>query len=1090
MKKLCFISLFLLAISVLSGQNNDNARIYFQTGNQGDVSKVAFLPDGKFAISAAQGSTMRLWELDTGREIATYDTIRASYTFALSPDGKMLACATDNSHLSIRDVMTGTEIVDLGYCYSNVVDFSPQGTQLAAFQPHSGKGYDETLTIYNSRTWQKTKSILVSNVNAQDERITQRTVNFTPDGKHILMRGKLPNETQVILINIATGDIVYTIEGLLQHTDIYVPSQSDIFAVENKNGIFFYDILTGEMVKHLTTTRFWNITFSNDGTKLFGRTLFQDKIQIFDVNSGDLIKSLSIRDQGYTRGIAVDQKNELILIGGTEGKFAVYDIEREQISLNLTSQIKKLYESHYLNDKQSLLYGTVRSVLKARIDSGSTILEYPLPEHQRLVKYAVSDDGAFLATYSRKNMFTVILLWDVQNGTVLNEWDIPDGSNPGYQNYHPFGDTISFSSNAKYIVLTNGQTCTVIDTNSGEIVFNVVKEGRSQLSEAEMAPNNRYLATTTNGTEVHDITSGNIIFSSNEGSEIPVKLFFSSDSHILYRLGRNGELTRFNIGTGTATVLNQYSNYLFKTFGGTVSPDGKYLYVGDLQTRGIKKIELATGRILYSSVKGHSTAIINVDISPDGSIIISCSNNSISFWDASTGEQLATSIIVKSGRFLSWTPNGFFSGDTNEIKNMVYLVKDMSSIAIEQFYNLFYRPDIVYAHMTANILPEFEKNIDIATLLQDDSLPPSVQIISPEIISESVERDIRVKIRVYDRGSGIGAIQILNGSNPVIISRASSRGLIPLQRNNSTEHNYPFIDFETLLTLRHGVNELHISAFDESNAIESRREQLHIAYNKEKALVKPQLHIATVAVQQYRDRALQLNYTLNDANTVLSSFKGQNTGLYGDINSYSLHEDSVTKSGFSDFFSKLSTSITSDDVFILYFAGHGITNSDDGEYYFLPHNFRYNGSRSISDQGISKSDILDSLLKIQAQKVILLFDTCNSGSFVSGPSSRGIAEKTAIDRLIRGVGRAVIMASSDDQVALEGIDNHGVFTYSLLEGLGGSADINKDAYVTIKELSTWIELSVPDITYDKWGYEQVPQSHMPTQDFPLFNISQ
>ena len=47
--------------------------------------------------------------------------------------------------------------------------------------------------------------------------------------------------------------------------------------------------------------------------------------------------------------------------------------------------------------------------------------------------------------------------------------------------------------------------------------------------------------------------------------------------------------------------------------------------------------------------------------------------------------------------------------------------------------------------------------------------------------------------------------------------------------------------------------------------------------------------------------------------------------------------------------------------------------------------------------------------------------------------------KTAINKLVRATGRATIVASSKDQVALEGYEGHGVFTYILLEALNGDA---------------------------------------------------
>jgi uncharacterized caspase-like protein len=83
------------------------------------------------------------------------------------------------------------------------------------------------------------------------------------------------------------------------------------------------------------------------------------------------------------------------------------------------------------------------------------------------------------------------------------------------------------------------------------------------------------------------------------------------------------------------------------------------------------------------------------------------------------------------------------------------------------------------------------------------------------------------------------------------------------------------------------------------------------------------------------------------------------------------------------------------------------------------------------------------------------------------------------------VGRATIVASSKNEVALEGYENHGVFTYALLQGLSGAADGQKHGYVSVKGLSAYVENEVPDLTYKMAGYEQVPQSLMPVEDFPF-----
>jgi len=93
-------------------------------------------------------------------------------------------------------------------------------------------------------------------------------------------------------------------------------------------------------------------------------------------------------------------------------------------------------------------------------------------------------------------------------------------------------------------------------------------------------------------------------------------------------------------------------------------------------------------------------------------------------------------------------------------------------------------------------------------------------------------------------------------------------------------------------------------------------------------------------------------------------------------------------------------------------------------------------------------------------------------------------EKTAVARLSRATGRSTIVASSKDQVALEGYEGHGVFTYTLLQGMSGAAK-DREGKVTVNGLATYVEETLPKITYKKWGYEQIPQKSLQGMDFPL-----
>ncbi|HHO59611.1 MAG TPA: hypothetical protein ENJ64_05165 [Thiotrichales bacterium] len=512
----------------------------------------------------------------------------------------------------------------------------------------------------------------------------------------------------------------------------------------------------------------------------------------------------------------------------------------------------------------------------------------------------------------------------------------------------------------------------------------------------------------------------------------------------------------------------------------TVTPDGAYTVIG--YNGGLITVFSNTSGKLIPGFSGGSGTVQSLAASTDGRFLLSgASDQTVRLWEMRTGKNLLSIFHSNDNEWVAWTPEGFFDASENGSKYIGYHINRGKNnaadyISVAQVYDLFYRPDLVQKKIAGESLQQYADRIDIKHVIKS-GLPPRVAILSPDRNKKSKARDVTLRYRLCDQGGGIGKAQIrING-----ITIGASQNGRALKRKNAAGKVSSCREYDRLLSLQPGNNRISLSAYNRNGDIESPATSVTLAYKGKQK--RPDLHVLAIAVDRYRDGDLRLKYSRKDADAIVSALGNGGKKLFGQVHRYTLYDDEVRKQQISNIFDKVSKNARPEDVFVLYVAGHGVTSKDDGNYYYLPVNFRYTSDAAITKQAISNDFFQQNLAKVPAQKSLVLLDTCNSGAF-SNIRTRGIEEKTAISRLVKSTGRATIMASSRDQVALEGHKDHGVFTWSLLEGMKGNA-YGGDNKLTINELADYVEETLPELTYSKYGYEQVPQRVLQGMNFPL-----
>jgi hypothetical protein len=648
-------------------------------------------------------------------------------------------------------------------------------------------------------------------------------------------------------------------------------------------------------------------------------------------------------------------------------------------------------------------------------------------------------------------------LWDIERGQKIHSFkeSLSKDSNKNqplvFDSGMPPIEAVAFSSEGKYAISGyNSGLILLWDIASGKVIKSF-KE-KCSLSTLAFSPDNTK-------------------FISGGGDHNPVFGFLDT-CLTLWDIASGQAIRSFDM----ASLEGHKRMVLSIAFG----PDGKTAISGDKEGR-IKHWDLLSGQEIRS-LRGHFGSITSLSFDRDGNRIISGSEDgSIRIWDGKTGQEIAKIICFKDEEWIVITPEGFYNCSPKGDKHL-NVRAGKKVYGIEQFYGIFYRPDLVYAKLqggTDALIHENIAKIDIKKVIAGGA-PPDVSFVSPDMSKMVSRRDITITIELTDQGGGIGKLEWkINGITVGV--QDEERGISIKKREG---RSLP-IRKSKLITLSPGENIIRITAYNAKNEITSISRELALTL-KDEISSKPTLHVLTIAINSYRDKSLWLKYSVPDAESIASAFQNYSHSIFTDISKTHLFDNGATYKGIDNIFKLLAATVQPYDVFVLYLAGHGITL--DGRYHFLPYDFRYRNEDSIRNDAINQDHFQQWLSRIKARKSLILMDTCNSGSFTKAQfMRRGITEKTAIDKLTRATGRATIVASKDDQPALEGFKGHGIFTYVLLSGLkeADTRNGNCDRLTSIHEIAAYVDENVPDITFKAFGYEQVPQLNMMGRDFPI-----
>jgi WD40 repeat protein len=605
-----------------------------------------------------------------------------------------------------------------------------------------------------------------------------------------------------------------------------------------------------------------------------------------------------------------------------------------------------------------------------------------------------------------------------------------------------------------------------------------------------------HLKNETEGAEKHRIASFDLIqkrmiwnYDENTPLSNPV---FAEGGKQVWVMNQTGNLLKLDAQTGK--IINKGAEIAYSDNFSTISPSSKYIInkiAADETVFGITQInivEVSTGQLKFA-LKQQRLPYSGVLFFDNDRFLLTYDED-LKIWDVATGKLLARVVLIEDGNdWIVCTPDGRFDGSSGGLKQMYY-IKGRDQIPLEQLYEGFYTPNLLYDAMYGEGLKSVVP-IDFNNL----KTPPTVRIVNKtntnlrnlEVEDEnvpnyesaqktailSVEADGKeekiVEMRLYQNG------KLLNDG---------TRGFKPVVAGGNQSQR----DFEVVLLP--GENRFRAIAINNQRT-ESRAEEITIQYKttaeEKKKMPGITLYTIIVGVNQYKNSKYNLNYAEADATALRDQLKNNCGSVVAECKDYFILNDKAVKEGILTALEQVSATAKAEDLFVFYFAGHGVMNEAQ-TFYLVPNDVTqiYGNEGALAQKGISAQDLKEYSTKIKAQKQVFILDACHSSGALQAFTSRGAAEEKAIAQLARSTGTHWLTAAGSEQYASEFAQlGHGVFTFALLEGFKGAADRNGDGKVTIKEMDAYLQDQVPILTEKYKGTAQYPSSYGFGQDFPI-----
>ncbi|QRK06707.1 SIR2 family protein [Archangium violaceum] len=374
-------------------------------GHSGRVTGCAVTPDGRRVVSSADDNTLKVWELETGRELATLQGHSGPVTgCAVTPDGRRVVSSSDDNTLKVWELETGRELATLQGHSGRVTQcvVTPDGRCVV-----SSSG-DNTLKVWELETRQELVTL-----RGHHSYVTGCAV--TPDGRR-MVSSSWDNTLKVW--ELETARELATLAGHPWNVTGCVVTQDGRRVVSSceDNTLKVWELETGRELATLQG-HLWSVTgcaVTPDGHCVVSSS-WDNTLKVWELETGRELATLE-GHSGRVTGCAVTPDGRRMVSSSWDNTLKVWELETGRTLVTPQSHGGSVTGCVVTPDGRRMVSSSDDNTLKVwELETGRELAT--LEGHSRRVTgCAVTPDGRRVVSSSDDNTLKV---WELETGREL-----------------------------------------------------------------------------------------------------------------------------------------------------------------------------------------------------------------------------------------------------------------------------------------------------------------------------------------------------------------------------------------------------------------------------------------------------------------------------------------------------------------------------------------------------------------------------------------------------------------------------------------------------------------------------------------------